>query len=238
MISGLIESKRRAPRRRGGMVVSVVIHSAVIGLAVVATGSASLGVDAREKPDVLVWVRAEPSPVHSAAPASGARSAAATASAPAGSADVPLPELPDLSIVPTGIPPVDVGRPGVAADALRQLATHGGGGGGTSGGAPAIGAPWAEHQVDRPVLALPGSATPRYPEMLRAAGVVGRVVARFVVDTAGRVEPGSLTVVASAHPQFTAAVEAALPRMRFRPAEAAGKKVRQLVEQPFEFEVR
>jgi outer membrane biosynthesis protein TonB len=67
--------------------------------------------------------------------------------------------------------------------------------------------------------------------------VAGRVVARFVVDTLGRVEPGSVQVVAADHPLFAATVREALGAMRFRPARAGGVRVRQLVELPFAFAV-
>jgi protein TonB len=76
---------------------------------------------------------------------------------------------------------------------------------------------------------------PRYPEPLRAAGIEGRAVLRFVVDTLGRVEGGSATVVQATHPAFGDAALAALPAMRFRPAEAGGRRVRQLVELPIDF---
>jgi protein TonB len=88
--------------------------------------------------------------------------------------------------------------------------------------------------VEREVQPLGGTA-PRYPEMLRTAGVEGTIVAEFVVDTAGRVEPSGVRIVESAHPLFEAAVRQALRGMRFRPAEAGGRKVRQLVRQPFTF---
>jgi len=89
--------------------------------------------------------------------------------------------------------------------------------------------------VEKVVVALPGTA-PRYPDMLRQAGVEGDVRAQFVVDTLGRVEPGSLRLLEATHDQFAAAVRTALSaRARFKPAEAGGHKVRQLVEQTFTF---
>jgi protein TonB len=88
--------------------------------------------------------------------------------------------------------------------------------------------------VERAVVVVPG-AVPRYPDALRGAGVEGRVVARFVVDTAGRVEPGSVQIVSAAHPAFAEAVRRTLPALRFRAAEAGGRRVRQLVDMPFDF---
>jgi protein TonB len=52
------------------------------------------------------------------------------------------------------------------------------------------------------------------------------------------VERKSVTILSATHEQFARSVREALPRMRFVPAEVAGRKVRQLVEQRFGFELR
>lgn len=67
------------------------------------------------------------------------------------------------------------------------------------------------------------------------AGVEGQVVAQFVVDVEGRVEAGTVRLVRSGNALFDEAVRTGLARMRFTPAEIAGRKVRQLVEIPFVF---
>jgi TonB family protein len=64
----------------------------------------------------------------------------------------------------------------------------------------------------------------------------GMVVVRFIVDTSGRAEPGSIQVVRSTVPSRDAAVLAAVPKLRFAPAWIGrGCRVRQLVEQKIEF---
>ena len=68
--------------------------------------------------------------------------------------------------------------------------------------------------------------------------VRGEVLAQFVVDADGRYEPGSFKVLKSSHELFTQAVKNALPNMRFYPAEVGGKKVKQLVQQPFTFSLQ
>jgi len=91
-------------------------------------------------------------------------------------------------------------------------------------------------QVDTPARAAPGSSiTPRYPDALYRARVPGRVVVEFVVDTAGRAEPGTLGVVSSTDPRFTEAVRHAVPRARFTPALLHGRAVPQVVEQAVAF---
>ena len=149
-----------------------------------------------------------------------------------------LPPLPTPTVVPVEIPPPGpvtlpsdfVERRGLGHD--RPTAPGGTGTG--TGDAPAPDGVWTANVVERAVAPL-GGAAPRYPEALRAAGASGEVVAEFVVDTAGRVEPSSVAIVASTHALFEQSVRDALRRMRFQPAEAGGRRVRQLVRQPFTF---
>jgi len=94
-----------------------------------------------------------------------------------------------------------------------------------------------EFQVDKQVTSVPGGAVPRYPSILRSAGVEGDVVAMFVVDSSGLAEPSSLKVTQSTHQLFTDAVRTALPGMRFSPAQVHGQRVKQLVKLPFSFRV-
>ncbi len=89
--------------------------------------------------------------------------------------------------------------------------------------------------VDQPVDYAKGTAVPIYPDSLYHARVPGRVVARFVVDTAGAVELATIEVVSATQPPFGVAVRQALQAARFSPAVLGGRPVRQLVEMPFEF---
>lgn len=99
-----------------------------------------------------------------------------------------------------------------------------------SGGDPR----WAT-QVEKAALPLPGNPVPSYPGVLRTAGIEGGVTVRFVIDTAGRIEPTSIVVLRTDHELFTAATLRALRTHSFLPAEAGGIRVRMLVEQRFEF---
>ena len=63
------------------------------------------------------------------------------------------------------------------------------------------------------------------------------MLAQFVVDTSGKAEAGSFKVLKTSHELFAQAVRSALPGMRFIPAEVGGKKVKQLVQQPFTFAI-
>jgi protein TonB len=92
-----------------------------------------------------------------------------------------------------------------------------------------------EFQVEKQVAPAPGNPSPRYPDMLRSANVEGEVLAQFVVDTTGRADMSTFKVLKETHALFTQAVKTALPQMRFYAAEVGGKKVKQLVQMPFQF---
>ncbi len=83
---------------------------------------------------------------------------------------------------------------------------------------------------------IPASVQPRYPRALQEQRVPGEVDARFVVDSAGRVDASSFDVVRSSNALFTAAVRDALAALRYLPAERGGRRVAQTVEQTFRFE--
>jgi TonB family protein len=89
--------------------------------------------------------------------------------------------------------------------------------------------------VDSAATYAAGTAVPTYPDSLLEARVPGHVVARFVVDTAGAVELATIDIVSATEPAFKAAVRQALLTARFSPARLDGRRVRQLVEMPFDF---
>jgi hypothetical protein len=78
---------------------------------------------------------------------------------------------------------------------------------------------------------------PLYPEALLFTGVPGQVLAEFVVDTLGHVELDTFGVISSTDPKFTQAVQRVLPDWAYAPAMLKGRRVRQLVQQPFTFVV-
>jgi protein TonB len=76
-----------------------------------------------------------------------------------------------------------------------------------------------------------------YPELLRDAGMAGQTQLQFVVDTEGRVEPGSVTVVSATHPAFEAASLRAAEMFRFRPAKIGGRAVRVVINMPITWQL-
>lgn len=123
---------------------------------------------------------------------------------------------------------------GASAKKAGDNDAEGGGRGKNGLGSGSAGKAYEENQVDRTVEVTRPSA-PRYPEALRSVNVEGAVVMRFIVSADGHVEPGSIEVISTPHKLFGDAVRVALLNTRYRPAEAAGHSVRQLVEQTFHF---
>jgi len=74
-----------------------------------------------------------------------------------------------------------------------------------------------------------------YPQLLRQAGIQGRVLVRAVIDTTGRAEPASVQVVESPHPGFDQAARDFVLRTRFRPARVHRRAVRWLITFPVNF---
>ena len=158
---------------------------------------------------------------------------------------------PTRPTVPTGpsLPVFDPSAPVIALESLPKIATtfdltpHVDGLPGAPSGPEPVGlgsgslsdvidAPLADERPE--LLAAP---PPRYPDLLREAGIEGHVLVRAIVDTLGRAEPGSIHAVASTHSGFEAAAVACVRQARFRPARVGGRAVRVLVEIPVDFRI-
>ena len=90
-----------------------------------------------------------------------------------------------------------------------------------------------EYQVES--AARPSVAVPR---LARPAGLEqrgGEAVLMFVVDTAGQVEPSTVTVVRSPDPRFSEAACRSLANIPFVPARLGGRPVRVWAQTPFKF---
>ena len=229
MFSELLETAPRRERSFGGPIASVIVHAVVIAATILGTLHATER-RAPPTPNILVFTdpgRSEPPPRTIAPPPD----AIVAPLPPAGTMTLPPPV--DVSGV---LPPIDITARVVDAGDFRDTRVAGVPDGGVEGGTgPVNDGPYFEFQVERQVIASPGSPAPRYPELLRSGGVEGEVLVQFVVDTTGRAVPRSVRVLGSTHDLFTVAVRSALPDMRFLPAEIGGRKVRQLVQQRFSF---
>jgi hypothetical protein len=82
----------------------------------------------------------------------------------------------------------------------------------------------------------PSPARAATPEAPSAPGVRGYVDLDFVIDASGRVEPGSVRVVAPTHGAFVIPATEAILAGVYRPARYRGNAVRQLVRQRVSFQ--
>ena len=234
MFGTLIESRATPPRRAGSSLASVTIHASIIALAVIATAR-----DGGFVAPVPLQVRV----VHFARPMDP-RPAPSRAVAVANAAIAAFPSLPRLdvpTVVPVGIPSIDLSvAPTAEYSGQGPISTSRITCDRDCGGSPETDmhgqALWSTSDVLMRLLADP--VPPRYPEALRRAGVEGEVVVKFLVDTTGRVEMRTVEILRSTHEAFTAAVRETLTRLRFSPAVAGERKTNALAVMPFRFTLR
>ena len=96
---------------------------------------------------------------------------------------------------------------------------------------------YTELQVDTAAARYDGSAAPPYPPAMLEARKEGHVVIQYVIDSTGRADLGSITIMEATHPEFATSVKVTLPHMRFRPAKIGPRRVNQLVQQLFSFKI-
>lgn len=227
MFGNLVESRSKQVRRPGGMILSFASHYGLI-LAAIFTSAQAATVNEGPRQEKIEFIEQAEPEVKPAPPE--------LLAAPPAPKSVPLLIAP--LEVPSVLPDIDLSvRPTDPNDFVRRGTTPVEPGDGVKPTAPAADNSYFAFQVEKPAAQAPNSASPRYPDILRQAGVEGEALVSFVVDTAGRVDVASFKVVRSTHELFAVAVRSALPRMRFLPAEIGDRKVRQLVQQPFSFAI-
>lgn len=231
----LFESRPRRVRPRGAALISTVVHLALIGSAVVLTVEEPQAAKPDAPPPLIYVTPAEPAaPIARSEPVPPADP---TAPSPLPAAPVVVPPLD----IPTSLPPLpplpELGSLVVdrIVSGVPTVGTRGRGEGSRFAYGTDDGSALRADIVERPVVPIGTMRAPHYPEMLRRDRVEGEVLATFVVDTLGRVEPASFRAVSATHPLFVLAVKSSVQNMRFRAAESGGRRVRQLVEQRYVF---
>jgi len=135
--------------------------------------------------------------------------------------------------IPTAIPPVDLQQHFDPKD----YSGVGVEGGRADGIVPREDAVYAEAVVEeRP--ALLSAPPPPYPDLLKQAGIQGRVLLRAIVDTSGHAEPNSVEIISSPNPGFDAPARMWVLRAVFRPARLHGQAVRVHVTLPIDYSLR
>ena len=106
-----------------------------------------------------------------------------------------------------------------------------------SGVVPSSDQVFMESVVDERPEVLSGPAV-QYPDLLRQAGVTGRVLVQAIIDQTGRAEPASVKVVQSPNPGFDQPAKNYVLGALFRPARVHGHAVRVLVNLPIDFSIK
>jgi protein TonB len=234
MFNQLIESRPHKQKMAGGTVFSLVFHGALITAAVVATARAGIADDKTKQEKIqFVEMKKEPPKPKEPPPPPPPPKEIMKAPPPKGFQVLRAPVE-----IPIKIPDIDLNQKVTNEADFSGKGVKGGVASGVVGGtAKPSNEPYFEFQVEKPVQQIPGTGTPRYPDALRSSGVEGEVQAQFVVDEDGKAEVGSFKVLKATNELFASAVRAALPQMRFYAAEVGGHKVKQLVQQSFQFKL-
>jgi len=214
MLERLSASRTPGRLEPGRVLLAVALHGAVIFGAIKATAPHAGPPTSREARIVDMFLPA-PEPEREPAPASAEPEVAAA------------PQLEELiappADVPVTIPPIKQG-PALDLSRFRSFAP----------GPTAM--PAATPGIESRIIAAgeaddPASVvfqpSPRYPPVLQAAGLEGKVLLEFVIDTAGHPEPASLRVIERTREGFDAAALETIQRSLFRPARVRGAVVRQ-----------
>src|SRR5688500_13325735 len=235
MFDQLLESKAEKQKRFGGGFISVVVHVALIALAVVATSTAKTVLEKTKAEQVeFVEVKADEPPPPEPEKAPPPPDVVAAPPPPKGLQVLAAPvEIPDV------IPDIDLTKAVTNEDDFTGKGVAGGVAKGVVGGTGAVTADqvYFEFRVEKPALAAPGNPQPRYPETLQKAQITGEVLAQFVVDTTGKADMSTFKVLKSDNKLFEIAVRNILPQHRFLPAETGGRKVKTYVQQAFQFQL-
>lgn len=231
MFTQLLESKRQTKRSVSGYLFSAVVHTIIIAAAVYVTATAGIADEGpKEEKIQFVEVKKEEPPPQKEEPPPP-KDVVVAPPPPKGfqvlQAPVEIPAvIPEIDLTKKVTDEADFSGKGVKGGIARGVV-------GATG--PVTDQPYFEFQVEKQVMPQEGNPRPVYPEVLRSSSVEGAVTAQFTVDTTGRAEMGSFKTLSSSNDLFTASVRSALSRMRFYPAEIGGRKVRQLVQQEFKF---
>lgn len=216
----------RSPRPIFETAVSALVHVAIIAIVVTGTGIAA-SPEAREKFESFLQFLLPPDRARNPGEEQLAYVGVGQIGSPKGE-DRGDPVKVDVKEADSGDPVV----PRLATEAAQmtgilQLAEA----------AQAVGA-FSIVDVDSAAERDPMSAAPAYPRDLLIKSVEGHATLRFVVDSTGLIDLGTIKLIEASHPLFVKAVEDAMPRMRFRPAMMRSSAVRQLAEQLFKFEIK
>lgn len=230
MFDHLVESNRKRSLRSllGGGGFSVVTHSILIYAGVVATMHAGEAVEDRIQ-QIAVQMQAPEQPKDEPPPP---EQVATVNPPPKGFQTLAIPVN-----IPVDIPPPSTTQNFNAAD-FSGVGVEGGiaRGEGTTG--PIVtDQPYLEAVVEERPERGDCGVLARYPEILRQAGVEGRVLIELVIDTLGRAERSSVRILSTSHQLFEGPARESAVSCRYRPGRIAGRAVRVRVQVPINFSI-
>jgi len=224
----LIESKKSAAYGGafGGGTFSIVLHAVVISAAVYATMHAKEVVrEVRHQIDVTLQTqekKEEPPPPK--------QELATVVAPPKGFQTLSMP-----TNIPINIPPPSANTNFNAAD-FSGVGVEGGVARGiqTTGPVVRTDQPYLESVVEERPERI-GGPPPRYPEILKQAGIDGHVMVEAIIDTTGHAERGSIRILSSTNQLFEQPSREAVAASVFRPGKISGRAVRVRVQVPINF---
>jgi protein TonB len=230
VFENLIESQRSTQYGGafGGGVLSIAIHSGLIMAAVYATLHAGeVRRAATRMFDISQMAQQKNEP-----PPPPKDQIATVAPPPKGFQTLAIP-----TNIPVDIPPPSANTNFNAAD-FSGVGIEGGiaKGVGTTGPVIRTDQPYLESVVEERPERI-SSPPVRYPEILRQAGIDGRVLVEAIIDTTGHAEHGSIKILSSTNQLFEQPAREAVAASTYRPGRISGRAVRVRVQIPLNFQI-
>ncbi len=241
MFENLIESNRKAKPPLSQTIVSMAVHVGIILGAIQATRSAAQVVKEIVQDTTMVFLKPPEAPPPPPEPPP--ENVVVSANPPPQGFQVITP--PDN--IPTEIPPVNLNERFDPRD-FTGKGVEGGIATGIVGGTgpvPTIeGEVFLQAEVEEPPTVATGAAcieelNKNYPAVMKSAGIAGRVVLQFIVNTDGRVDASSIKVSSSSHKAFEEPAKRVMTSAActFKPGSSRGNPVRVLVQQAVAFKL-
>jgi protein TonB len=234
VFENLIESNHKRKASLSQTVLSFALHAGVIFGAVKATQGVAEGVRDIVVDTTMIFLKPPEAPPPPPEPPP--ENVVVSANPPPQGFQVITP--PDN--IPTEIPPVNLNERFDPKD-FTGKGVEGGIASGIVGGTGPV--PTIEGEVflaaeveDRPEVVDAAKCQPKYPPVMQSAGIPGKVVMQFVVNTDGRVG-SDIKIISSTHKAFEAPARDAIAGCAFKPGKSRGQPVRVLVQQGMTFKL-
>ena len=220
------EKRGRGAGVSSGM-MSMTVHVAIIWAAVVATISTAEEAEDMADDTTMIFLQEEEEQIEEELPPE---------------LEIELPPEGFLTLmapinIPTEIPPIDLTQTFDPRN-FSGVGVEGGVFSGVVGAGPIDQTQtYLEAVVDERPERISGPQ-PRYPEMLRQAGVEGVVLLEFVIDTSGRVVEESVKILQATNRAFETPAKNVITRSLYRPGRVRGVPVPVLVQQQIGFSIQ